>query len=51
MIITTYRQPDDAYHGKPSTSNDFKVLRLRTSIEDISPTPDIMGGYYNLPQP
>lgn len=52
VIVTTYRQPDDKYHGNPSSPNDFKIAlnRLKLALQDISPAPDIvMGGDYNLP--
>lgn len=52
VIVTTYRQPDDKYHGNPSPPVEFKTAlnSLKSAIHDISPTPDIvMGGDYNLP--
>ena len=52
VIITLYRQPDDKYHGHPSTPADFSnpLGRAKNVISGLSPTPDIiMGGDFNLP--
>ena len=52
VILTLYRQPDDKYHGHPSTPNDFifPLARAKSLISELSPTPDIiMGGDFNLP--
>ena len=51
-ILILYRQPDDKYHGHPSTPNDFTLPlnRVKNVLTALSPTPDIvLGGDFNLP--
>ena len=51
-LLAIYRQPDDKYHGHPSTPTDFltPINRVKTLLGSISPMPDIVfGGDFNLP--
>ena len=51
-LLVTYRQPDDKYHGHPSSANDFifPLNRVKSLLTNLSPTPDIIfGGDFNLP--
>ena len=52
VLITIYRQPDDKYHGHPSTHTDFteSLNKIKVRLAEIHPSPDIiMGGDFNLP--
>lgn len=52
-IVTMYRQPDDTFHGHPSTPDDFQLAL--TAIQDVIGDENgkasciIMGGDFNLP--
>ena len=51
-LLVIYRQPDDRYHGHPSTPNDFitPINRVKNLLGSMSPIPDIVfGGDFNLP--
>ena len=51
-IACIYRQPDDTFHGHPSTSKDLKIAlsKLVNELGSISPCPDIiLGGDFNMP--
>ena len=52
VLVTIYRQPDDKYHGHPSTHIDFAepLNKMKVRLAEIHPSPDIiMGGDFNLP--
>ena len=52
VIATTYRQPDDSVHGRPSANNELKsaLNALSQAILQLDVMPDILiGGDFNLP--